>query len=961
MIKKAYFLLVLLSTMFPLILVAQSTIPQAKAETFTFPIREHGLYLPDHRFFVAASQAIPGNDFAISAIDTGSTLLLGLTPAEIMVNNVAKQPNPLHGAAISHLSLIGPWPIVAKEDNPSLLFLLDNLRQSQDSRKQIFQSSPIRDGNNAVARSLFAIETIASSVSIPLEATATMAAFAAVGDTSRENELSLALLFFNKFKPKAKTKTNNGAAPEKNGEGEKLETPIQDYYGWDIVDAKTGVHEFLPDGQPTGKGNKARLITLTTPELIINGALSMLTHAADLHYDRDMGRLYAAFRVRSGAGANDGARAVLVGSIKDGTLKFQEIAPSSAFTSRDGIVGGRGANVAVTIYKVRTLFTKTLLRYLIVVGGNGNDPELTQDVYALPLVDDFLSPSVHGTLANVKSQPVDRFSRVSPYRFEGRGYKIPAIHPDEIFSQNDLAARVGGDALLPGAITDITVARDAVMVSVAEAGNSLEPGIFSSQPMYDAFGRIRGWTNWQRVAGTNLPIIGFNYDPALAIHWYIPQAVINNGKIAQSFDRTQWTDSKDPFSYFVATEFPPGSGGVQGLFDFPVSTPSFSQTLGTRLSLMLYTGFEKIMILQTGSDAEKNGLFGPSPFAGTDIFRSTDGSLKGFKPSSILVLSGGALSSIGPVSSAAIVSDSANGWFAVAGSHGIAILAAADGSSWSTNSGLSDHFGGINESLRWQLIRPTKNVRKLISSGNQLFVLSDTTLERLEISASALARNEVAAVTLAKLTHEEMCQSSSYSDCIITGPLGLLATSFGLFRSGNGIDIRLVSAPLEAQWTHIVLPEAAGSLSGQGPASRLFAVTPTLDEGDLIQGGTLYVLNGYVGLNQAQLYRFAVQSENQSVTASTVQLFPDYFIKGRKTFFANPGEYRNYIVTDGALLALSRSAYGLRFPFLELLSGVRNQVLWLAIPEAHSMGKLIRNSASGAWVASGDFGVRVLA
>ncbi|MBA2307634.1 hypothetical protein H0W26_05895, partial [Candidatus Dependentiae bacterium] len=206
---------------------------------------------------------------------------------------------------------------------------------------------------------------------------------------------------------------------------------------------------------------------------------------------------------------------------------------------------------------------------------------------------------------------------------------------------------------------------------------------------------------------------------------------------------------------------------------------------------------------------------------------------------------------------------------------------------------------------------------------------------------------------------------------IISGPLAILATSFGLIRSGNFIDIQTVPQEATVRWTPVELPESVGSLQEAGPINRLFAVTPTGDERDCAYGGTLWALNAYVGLNQALIYRLVVSLDRGVVTDKTVRIYPDYFFSDKKSFFVNNGEYRNYLVTDGSLIALSRSAFGGQKPLLELLpprlksgeiNGARARTSLVTVPDpAFSMGKLLRNSASGAWMVIGDFGVRIQA
>ena len=147
-----------------------------------------------------------------------------------------------------------------------------------------------------------------------------------------------------------------------------------------------------------------------------------------------------------------------------GQLRYQNVAPDSAFNAENSIVGKRGAGSCTRIFKVRTMQTRTYLRYLIVVGGNGDDPEREQSVYALPLVDNFNSPA-HGSLAKVDALPVTLFGDIPPHRFRARVYATPATQPSDLYTMSSLPARVGGQAMLPGPITNIEVSTEAIFVS----------------------------------------------------------------------------------------------------------------------------------------------------------------------------------------------------------------------------------------------------------------------------------------------------------------------------------------------------------------------------------------------------------------------------------------------------------------------------------------------------------------
>ncbi len=941
MIKKALFLATFSYSFY--LFSAQILVSNLEklGESFPFNILAHGLYIPLGRLFVGASEKVDSNDFAVAAAHRGTTTFKGLTPASVTLNNEKEQDNPLHGAEISHLALLGSRPVVAKTDLPSSLFLID------DATKQIlvFEAPDIQDAQGEKVKSLLALATSAQQVFTPLEAGAQMAVFAAVGNGAGNfdgNGSGIALLFLRRF-----THTTTQGS----------------FLKFDAVDAHTGASQCASSGETHSGGNKARAVGKDTPEIMIEEPVSALGNSVDLHYDRDLGRLYCALQVQAGADLNAGARALLIASVNNGKLLFQSIAPDTAIIGNEQIVGGRGIGENVSIHKVRTLQTRTYLRYLIVVGGNGNDESLKRQVLALPLVDNIRSP-FHGALANVRRLPITLFSAGEPHRFQARVFHVPAQEPEDLYTKDSEPARVGGDGVLPSAITDIEVGGEAVFVSVAQDGEELKAGLFYSQPLFDEHGRICRWTRWQRVAGTDRKIAGFAYDPLVGTFDYIPQMATPQGVETHTVMRTTWSNANETLSQLMSREFAQLQGGVQHLQDFSCMTSGFSTSVGQRLAVQLYAGYKKLILLQTGRDTEN--FFGPFLDL-RNLFTSTDGTLQGFSQASGLVFSGGSLEEIGPIGASAVAADGQDGWFIIGGSCGIAVLSDAQGRGWDAGTGLASDFKGLSSSMAWRKISNVPNVRKLISVGNKLFVLTDEKLMRFEVTAQAIAQGHLPADTIARagtLPNEQ----ASFSDVLISGPLGLLATSFGLLRSGDAIDVQTVPED-SARWTPIELPEAAGSLSIRGPVSRFFAISPTHDERDVAQKGNVYLLNAYVGLSQAQIYRLRVHLEGGVVMADTVKLFPDLFIKDNTTFFANLGDYRNYLVTDGALIAVSRSAFSGDRLLLELVSptlksgesnGTRGRVPFVVIREqAFSMGKLMRSSASGAWMVPGDFGVRI--
>lgn len=618
MIKKAVLLSILFGYNPPSLYAAQVLTGNSKnpQETFTFNVLANALYEPNGRFFVGAASAVPGNEFAIAAAHRNATSFTALAPEKVMLNFQDDQKNPLYGAAIGHMAMMSTRPIVTKVGDPSSVYLVDDLTNVT----AVFSATNIQDANGSPAKSLLALTSNAAYLLMPLDAGATLGAFAALGNAAGGfdgNGSGIAVLFFRKY-----TLADKKAVT----------------YKWDIVDAQTGTSQFDTQGNPVAGGNRAFPISTATPEIGINSPVSSIGNQIDMHFDRDLGRLYVALNVQAGIAANAGARGIIVASFFNGKLMLQPIAADTAFTGTPAIVGSIGSLAEISILKVRTMQTTTYLRYLIVVGGNGAASAVSQKVFALPLVDNLLD-AAHGTLANVQSAPLTLFAPHSPHQFQARVFIKPAEQPSELYTMNSAAAQVGGSGILPGPITDISVNGDTVFVSVNQSGNGLAAGIFYSQALLSATGVIAGWTTWQRVGGVAKPVAGFSYDAFKGSFWYIPQSSssIEQQQVTTTNTvlRTEFTDGSDPLGMFISKEFAQLAGGVQGLFDVPYTTPSLTTILGKRMSFNIYTGFEKVLLVQSGADSAGN--FGPLLNI-SNPFSSQNGSLAGFNGSGVLSL-----------------------------------------------------------------------------------------------------------------------------------------------------------------------------------------------------------------------------------------------------------------------------------------------------------------------------------
>src|SRR5262245_53920036 len=76
-------------------------------KSFSFSLGPSTFYVPEGRFFVGSFENKEHNDFAVAAADRSQTRFSPLTPERVTLNGIAYLPNPLHGAAISHIVMLG--------------------------------------------------------------------------------------------------------------------------------------------------------------------------------------------------------------------------------------------------------------------------------------------------------------------------------------------------------------------------------------------------------------------------------------------------------------------------------------------------------------------------------------------------------------------------------------------------------------------------------------------------------------------------------------------------------------------------------------------------------------------------------------------------------------------------------------------------------------------------------------
>ena len=895
--------------------------------SFSFNVNAHNFLVPLQQFFAAADEAVPLNNFAIAAASQKNQTFRGLTPLFVTLNNKTSQMNPLNGAKINHLTKTSYKPVAVREGS-SALYVVDEYFATPDIN--VFCSENLNDANGILTHKILAIESDNHDITkMPESVMQDSFIFAAV--------------------------SNEAGTFDGDGSGLAL-AQLQA-----IRDSQSKVSfRFENFNAQTGDlGNLAFPIDKSTNAIKINSNVSTIGSMINMHFDKSLNRLYVGLKVKSNTNPDDGARAVFIAGLAGNQIVLIPITPDNVIRGTDKIVGAQGASEKVQIHQVKTMLTSTHLNYLIVIGGHGTNT--ANHVFALPIVNNTEGP-FHGQLANVNAQPATFFLNGDPAKFLKRSFVVPAEHPGDVYTDQSPQARVGSGKVLPNNITDINVLGDSVFVSVADSGNGETAGIFYSQALFDNVGTIIAWTPWKKTL--NGPIQGFALDPLCGNFWFVP----NKSGTTNDVLKTEWSDGQTELEKFITREFCTPAG-VLGLFDFPSNHPGFSKTVGSRLSVIALTSTDKVLLLQSGKD-NNNNIFGPELFNSEIKFlQSTDGSLAQFDGSATsIAISGGELCGIGFGTSADIVSDTTNGWLAVGGSAGLAILTRPNGSGWNNAIGLERDFGGLTNDMAFKMVGDYKNIKKLVAVANRLYVLTNNKLDRIEISPTTIESGVLNITTIAHSQEGSFTTTDFFSDVIISEPLGTLATSNGLFASSNTSNVATVIHQNDISWQVVCLPEVAGTFCGYGPVSRLLALSPNGFETGVRNNGNIYALNGYVGFNQAQVYRFFV-NPNNIPSANALSLFPDMFILNKPSFYVNLEDYRNYFITDGAINAVSRSSYAGSSPKLWLLnhqlrSGQRfaaknASLIDLNIAQCKSIGRLTRDSASGSWLIYGDFGIRI--
>jgi len=895
--------------------------------TFSFSVKNTtpGAF---NALYVSSSETIDSDDakqFALARLSSGSSAFEPLAPEKITLNGEVEQNNPLWGAKNIALSLLRPTGgsdliVTTVDTQPDLVYLAQNLFNLKQF--SLVKVGPLHDAIGAK-----------SSGVIGLSSNVLAYVFAAVKPESGD------------FGDK-----NSGIALLVRGN-------IDDKTIFSEVDARTGAVVPMPKAFPLDK---------TSAVVNINSAeLAAMQPNITFHWDAVLQRLFIGLQTTSNADSNDGTRAVVVGKlIENGGLELFFIAPDSAFGANNtqNIVGVRGAQQTIFIYKVSTLYTSTGLNYLIILGGNGASE---QTVFALPLVS---SGDDTGMLAQKDDIPENVYQDDQVQKLIARNFTQAATTQAQMTQSTDIAAQVGGGALLAGAITDLIVRDDTIYALVGN--DTIEPdvsGMYSSQALFDASGKIKGWTDWQRAAGTTDELFIGKLNTTFGNFIY---ATGNNADTINTFFQTTWSSGNAqgllPVTDYLNSVFSVENGGIQSLQTFLPSTPGLNN-----ISLMSAGGIGRLILIQTGT--VENDLLLPIPADQlTTVTSYENGTIDSFADAYIISITGGALDDVGPITATEIGRNDTDGWLFVGGSDGLAVLINPDGSGWNiAQEELGNQFDGLMPGMHFQMIGDYHFVKKLIYEDNFLFVVTTDIIDRINLMNSDFSTNTLDVVTIAtKDALNVISSKGTVLDAFISQACAVVATTGGLVRIGDGKDIRTVASADESNWTSITIPETAGA------PTQLLTASVTNRSQDITRsiGGHFYVLTSNAGYNQSRINRFSVKplDENEPMQANIIEQFDDLFVKNIPSFFLNFGNFNSIFATDGGLYFANRSKNNNQGPRTVLTPaepaprvGVRNvgersSTITIHTGNGTEINAFERSQASGSWIIAGDFGMQVL-
>jgi len=753
----------------------------------------------------------------------------------------------------------------------------------------------------------------------------------------------------------------------------------------------------------TSDGTQAYKLSLDSGDNMVafaeNSAFLNTDAGVTLHWDNVLGRLYIGLtnvgrKPKSPASSgfeNGGVISLLVARIEGSEFKIDPVIATpnkdklkGAVATPSHIVGfyldADSQDFQASIFNVRTMHTSTGKDYVIVNGGTGintlhaDNAALRSWIFALPVMpaQDASGTALQnaGKLAKLSADKktfelLDGNSDDPPT--VDRSKKSLAFDPKATigsrFSVDQQKLVAGADPRFLAAKTDVNIEAmevigDTVYVSVAAdraSGTSAkEAGIFYSTALFDEHGNISSWTPWQRVAGTQEKVNAFG---------------INQSNGSFMFLKKEGANPTDPGKIVYATEWGTSAGvvgapagivntsrklsdvldaifkerGISRIINFDERTPGFKTG---EFSMMVAVGPDKVALIETG---KKGTGSANDPLARTQTFADTGAGQNVFV---FDATQDDDLKAIAPLTGAMVVADSKTkdkGYLFVSGVNGVARLEhKTSGAGWNSQTdGDTKGLAGLDDTTF-----PKKDGTFVFKKIN----LPDGTL--VTDVVSSLDSKKLGVLGFEKLfrTKDDVAQAPDAlanafgyaSDMVMAGDRAILATSKGLYTT----NFTTLKGPF---------------VGIEGTPVRLHYVSQT--KGVNSPTGNLYVLAIDQEKDTGRIYRFAVDASKTGITeqlkiikpAGSTEDYPAYRdLKTLRGSFVTDGTFMFDILHRTAendkLMRISTQNNSDPSDLTSIFNGVSTSDgsnMWDRISTP------VRDTASGAWVVPGQWGVRV--
>lgn len=609
--------------------------------------------------------------------------------------------------------------------------------------------------------------------------------------------------------------------------------------------------------------------------------------------------------------------------------------PVSAVYSADPFEG------EVAVRNISTSSTSTQLGYLFVARDNGGpDP---QSIYAMPMV---TMPSTNENFGKIAAfDSVDAAFKVSGYTYRTQGFSQVLADMNEIdIASADPAVTARllvGNGPVPitagaGYIDQLAVQGDSVYITIQEAfATGTTPGMFKSDALFDAQGRIKAWTTWQRVTGSQDQML-FSIK-----NRHSGETMFVSGSASNTIQQTTWNKSADFAELSTKTNgsLPQAQGGAQGVVAFSSTTRGFTTT-NVQVSMVALTGNSNAIVAQTGQLDIATQTFQIVP-------QST---------STSVVLDESKSLTIGSVVTTAFGNDGigdGQNWLFMGGDSGLSVLSHDDGTGFTylPNTGAAASLIDGNQTCK--TLGNFTFVKKILNDNNFLYVMTNNAVYRIALATAKFTAVSPAALDVVQVVTAAQLNSYAYClDMLIDNGFILLGTTAGLYSIN-------VQGGLPGVVTPISIP------FGLSAVSKIQTLSTTANPANFYTSSNLYVLSIDFATEQARLNRFTIT--NGVVTPIQDQLLKDQdypllifdymsnnmFIDGSFGFVTSYKIGKQPATVKYLKSTLSAGYSGRHFSLNASTSDIA------IAPAMNSIGitGIVRDYASGSLLMAADFGL----